>query len=72
MFSFEPVDHYLRPLRLHSYVRDQQFIDKYNLDKQKSNPDDYEGIRSIESEVLNIFKKAEGMNADELRAKIVV
>lgn len=22
LFSFEPVDHYLRPLRLHSYIRD--------------------------------------------------
>jgi hypothetical protein len=31
LFSFEPVDHYLRPLRLHSYIRDLEFRDKYNI-----------------------------------------
>lgn len=31
LFSFEPVDHYLRPMRLSSYITDQEFINNYSL-----------------------------------------
>lgn len=47
LFSFEPVDHYLRPLRLHSYIRDPEFLKKYQLNK-KSNQDE-DDLKSIES-----------------------
>lgn len=70
LFSFEPVDHYLRPLRLHSYIRDPEFLKKYQLNK-KSNQDE-DDLKSIESEAINIFKKAEAMNEDELRSKVII
>jgi hypothetical protein len=40
LFSFEPVDHYLRPLRLHSYIRDLEFREKYNIRGGKAANDD--------------------------------
>ena len=39
LFSFEPVDSYLRPLRVNPYIRDRSFIRKYGLDVNKSDKD---------------------------------
>ena len=72
LFSFEPVDTYFRPLRVNRYIRDPQFIKKYNLNSQKDDKDVLEGEKSIESEALSYLRKAERMNAEELRAKIIL
>ena len=66
------MDSYLRPLRVHNYIRNIDFIKKYNLSTQKEDKDFVEGERSIESEAMNFYKKAEKMNTDELRAKIIL
>ena len=72
MFSFEPVDSYLRPLRVNPYIRDRAFMRKYGLEFNKSDKDEGLGEASIEAEALNIYKKGEQMNKDELRAKIIL
>ena len=33
LFSFQPVDEYMRPLRKHKYVNDAEFLKKYNIKK---------------------------------------
>lgn len=41
IFSFEPVDKYGRPLRCNRYLRDQNFIKKYNLGTDKNDKDEF-------------------------------
>jgi hypothetical protein len=71
LFSFEPVDDYLRPLRLHKYVTDQEFMDKYNIKPNKGGESKKEELQSIESDALNIYKKVQEMNQDELRTLVI-
>jgi hypothetical protein len=33
LFSFEPVDEYMRPLRKHKYITDTEFQKKYKIKK---------------------------------------
>ena len=40
LFSFEPVDSFLRPLRVNPYVRDKGFRRKYKLDTDKKDKDE--------------------------------
>jgi hypothetical protein len=48
LFSFEPVDHYLRPLRLHWYIRDLEFRDKYSIKgPEKASKEDEDNHNSI-------------------------
>ena len=49
LFSFEPVDSFLRPLRVNPYIRDRSFIMKYNLDTDKNDKDEGLGEQSIEA-----------------------
>ena len=58
MFSFEPVDDYYRPLRINKYIRDPSFYKKYNLGSSSEDKDENIGEKSIESESINIYKKA--------------
>lgn len=39
LFAFEPVDSYLRPLRINPYIKDPGFYRKYNLFVDKSDKD---------------------------------
>lgn len=71
IFSFEPVDEYMRPLRLHKYVTDQEFLDKYHIKPGTGDGDKKEELQSVESEALNIYKKAQEMNEDELRTLVM-
>lgn len=72
LFSFQPVDSYYRPLRAHRYIRDPEFVKKYNLNLSKEDKDEFDPQNSIESQALNHYKRAEQMNRDELRAKIIL
>ena len=49
LFSFEPVDQFLRPLRVNPYIRDRSFRNKYNLDADKNDKDEGLGEQSIEA-----------------------
>lgn len=49
LFSFEPVDGFLRPLRVNPYIRDRSFRNKYNLDVDKNDKDEGLGEQSIEA-----------------------
>lgn len=65
LFSFEPVDHYLRPLRLHKYIRDIEFREKYNIrGPEKMSSEDADGLKSVESEAITLYQKATIMNED--------
>ena len=72
LFSFEPVDRYYRPLRLNQYVRDKRFIEKYDLITNKSNKDQTDPLKSVESTLPNYYKSATSLNSDELRVKIIL
>lgn len=72
LFSFQPVDKYQRPLRLNCYLRDQTFISKYSLRTNKIDKEGQSEEKSIQSEALNLFKKTEKMNPDQLRVKIIL
>jgi hypothetical protein len=57
---------------MHSYIRDLEFREKYGIKSGgKISSEDEDSLKSIESEAANIFKKAELMNEDELRTKII-
>ena len=47
LFSFEPVDSYLRPLRLNNYITEESFIKKYSLHSSKIDKDDSYEAKSI-------------------------
>jgi hypothetical protein len=46
IFSFEPVDKYQRPLRVNSYIRDEEFIKKYSLRQNKLDKDGETDLKS--------------------------
>ncbi len=46
IFSFEPVDNYQRPLRVNSYIRDEEFIKKYSLRQSKLDKDGETDLKS--------------------------
>ena len=72
IFSFEPVDKYNRPLRTNRYLTDQGFIRKYNLNNNKKDKDESTGDNSAESAALTYYGKAQKMNEEELRAKVIL
>lgn len=72
LFSFEPIDMYNRPLRLHKYIRDRSFYEKYRLASSKGERDVHTHTKSVESELSNFYNKAIKLNRDELRVKIIL
>jgi hypothetical protein len=52
----------MRPLRLHKYVTDQEFLDKYHIKPGSGSGEKKEDLVSIESEAVNIYKKVQEMN----------
>ena len=72
IFSFQPVDEFNRPLRTNKYIRDPSFIRKYGLETNKNDRDEGHGDNSAQSQAITYYLKAQEMNEQELRAKIIL